>query len=296
MTRNAAPRSRLLTVLVTVSLLGAAACGGPVRRFEEPAQPIDAISHAAWDALLARYVDDAGRVDYPGWRGSAADVEALETYVAQLAHATPDTHGALFPSRAHRLAYWMNLYNALVVHEVLRRWPIGSVTDVTSSLLSHAVEGMGFFYDLEFVVGGVSLNLYDLENEIIRGRFAEARIHFTINCASASCPLLRAEALTAARLEEQLEAATIGFVNDGTNVRVDSDGHEVALSKIFEWYEDDFLTFERERGVAEPTLLDFVRRYADGPLATPLGAAQDVAWDVSFADYDWSVNVRSSAR
>ena len=40
------------------------------------------------------------------------------------------------------------------------------------------------------------MNLYDLENKIIRG-YGDGRIHAAINCASNSCPMLENKAFDA---------------------------------------------------------------------------------------------------
>lgn len=97
--------------------------------------------------------------------------------------------------------------------------------------------------DLSFDVGGKKMNLYDLENEIDRAQFTDARIHFAINCGSSSCPVLRRDAFDAKAIEEQLEAASANFVNDGKSVVVDDEQKKVRMPKIFESNADDFVAF-----------------------------------------------------
>lgn len=266
------------------------ACGGVNTRYSAPEGPITAVDHRALSALLGRYVSDAGAVDYEAWKASAADVAALDRYLGQLTAASPDSHPALFATAAARLSYWINLYNAVVIREVLRRWPLESVRDVEPTLTSKWIRGKGFFYDLRFSVAGDTLNLRDLENKIIRDRFEDARIHFAINCASASCPVIGADSFEPGDLEARLEAATAAFVNQPGNVRVDEVGRAIRLSKIFEWYRGDFERDARARRMGNGRLIDFVRHYARGELRRRLDRAIERRWKLAFLDYDWSVN------
>lgn len=68
----------------------------------------------------------------------------------------------------------------------------------------------------------------------------EARIHFALNCASASCPPLHSESFKAATLDKTLDALTKAFVNDNPNGVSEVSGGKVAVSKIFDWYGEDF--------------------------------------------------------
>ena len=58
------------------------------------------------------------------------------------------------------------------------------------------------------------LSLNDVEHEILRARFKDARVHAAVNCASFSCPPLLDEAFTAKKLEKQLDAQMRAFVVD----------------------------------------------------------------------------------
>jgi thiol-disulfide isomerase/thioredoxin len=279
-----------LLLLVALSGIGAGtfwSCQGPVRIFQ-PQAAADAQA-PSYDELLDKYVDSAGGVDYAAWSESESDVAALDGYLATLTSSTPETHPDQFASSHARLSYWLNLYNALVLREVLRNWPLDSVNDVKPSALSFVKQGKGFFYDTEFAVGGRTINLLDIENEIIRERFKDARIHFALNCGSTSCPVLRRDSFDASKLEAQLESATRAFVNDGVNVRV-NDGN-VEVSKIFEWYLQDFVDYAKAKTSNDNAgVIDFLLLYAAEPLRKQLDAAKSKQATVTFLDYDWSLN------
>ena len=269
------------------------ACGSRVQSFAPPKVPVTAIRNNDYQTLLDKYVGDDGNVAYGMWKDDAHDVAALDDYLSKLTNSSPDSRPDLFKTQPDKLSYWINLYNALVLREILRRWPLDSVTAVRVNATSFIKTGKGFFYDLKFVVGGAEMNLYDIENKIIRAQFKDARIHFAINCGSASCPLLRKDAFDPEKLEGQLTDASAQFVNDGKNVRVDDAKKQVTMSKIFDWYTDDFVAFTKQRtNVKEATVVDFALLYAREPLKQKLEAAKVNRYNVAFIDYDWNVNKR----
>ncbi len=249
--------------------------------------PVVGFSHNSFEQLLQTYVSSEGTVDYRRWHTLPGSVGQLDSYLAAISRFSPYKDPERFPSRNDELAYWLYGYNAYVIKAVLDHWPIESVTDVKAPI--EAVKGLGFFYQLRFSFGGEYLSLLAVENNKIRKQYKDARIHFVLNCASASCPVARPELPGGDDLEQLLEKATREFINDPANVLVDHNRRKVRLSTIFKWYESDFLNDLRARG--KPTgngLLTYVAEYALDELADDLAMAGE--YEIEFRDYDWSLN------
>jgi hypothetical protein len=250
-----------------------------------PAPPAS-FSHTDLDAVLQRFVDEKGRVDYAGL---ARDPAQLDAYYAQLARISPDSDPALFPSADARLAYWINAYNAAALETVLRHYPIESVKDVRSPALFFLPRLAGFFYLQQVTLGGKKTNLYELEMGLIRKRFADPRIHFALNCASISCPRLPREAFTAEALQGQLARETQLFISEERNVLIDPAAGTITLSSIFDWYDEDFLDWlQSERPEAEQSLVGYVEPYLSTSAAALLRACEPC--EVEFREYDWGLN------
>ncbi len=235
--------------------------------------------HHEYEQLLAKYVGPKGDVRYPLWRDNAQDVGRLDGYLERLKSQTPDRFAA--PSDA--LGYWLNLYNALVIREVLRRWPLPSV---------RALPGKGedaFFRELTFSIGGKRMSLDQVENEVIRGAFKDARIHFALNCGAQSCPVLKPEAFVGRNLAQQLDQASRDYVNDPRQVSVNHLDKTLVLSRLFDWYGEDFAAFARSKG-QPPTVFAFLRLYAAPELSAALKRAEAGGYRTTYADYDWRVN------
>lgn len=210
-------------------------------------------------------MSEIGEVDYAGIKAQRAD---LDEYVRRLGEASPANRPELFPSRAHELAYWINAYNAFVTQGVAGNYPTRSVRDLGVLY--------GFFRRKDYTAGGVQMSLQYLENEILRKKYHEPRIHFAIVCASLSCPLLSRDAYTAENLEAQLDRQARAFIGQRRNLTIN--GREITLSEIFKWYKEDF----------GPDLLLYLRRYAAEADRRALEALQQPR--IKYYDYDWSIN------
>lgn len=186
------------------------------------------MTHHDWDTLLQQHVSTTGQVDYQDF---IADSTRLNKYLNDLSRHVPSNNW----SEPEQLAYWINAYNAFTVKLIMDHYPVKSIKDIADGLPMIASP-----WDIKFFkIGNVDFDLNTIEHKILRAKFKEPRIHFAINCASVSCPKLRAEAYSAAQLEAQLEAQTMDFLNHPTKNIIN---HEVTqLSQIFDWFRGDFV-------------------------------------------------------
>lgn len=213
--------------------------------------------HDAFDAMLKRHVRDE-LVDYSAWR-AGADRPALQSYLDKLAGVDVESFG-----RSEQLAFYINLYNATMVAAILER---------QSDAYSTSDDEFGVFDEKLVRLGDRRVSLNHLEHEIVRKTFKEPRIHVALVCGARSCPPLLPRAYRAKDLDEVLEANMRAFITGGTRNAID--GEKLELSKLFEWYADDF------GGAA--AVPDYVQRYA------PAGV-EVKGKPVSFLDYSWTLN------
>ena len=105
-------------------------------------------------------------------------------------------------------------------------------------------------------------------------------MHAAVNCASVSCPALLDRAFTGKQLDAQLDAQVKGWLADTSRNRFEPGENRVRLSKIFDWFEDDF---ERDGG----SVIGWIRRYAPAERQEWLGTAKI---KIKYLDYDWDLN------
>jgi hypothetical protein len=222
-----------------------------------------------YNTLLQSYVNDQGLVDYEAWKANPDDLAKLQGFVDELAAFDTSTL-----TGTEQLAFWINAYNALALHEVLQRYPVDSIRPNTLGVIPER----SFFVDEKHVVGGQNYSLDGIENNILR-TLGEPRIHFAINCASTSCPKLLNEAYDARKLNGQLDDQGKAFVNDPSRNGFDATTNTANLSKIFDWFKGDF---DSKGGVTA-----FLLTFAEGDAKTVL---ENPAVTIDYLAYDWSLN------
>ena len=238
---------------------------------------MDQIDHSVWDALLHKYVDENGMVDYRTWKNNDADVQQLDAYLHTLSSA--GTH--LPATRETQLAFWINAYNAVTVRGILREYPTTSIRNHTAKVF-----GYNIWQDLQLYVGGQAVSLDQIEHETLR-KMKEPRIHFAIVCASVGCPRLLNEAYVADRVSEQLATNSRDFFARSQNFQYDADRGRFAMSSILSWFAEDFGSSQAEqlRTIA-PWL----------PSEAAQQAAQQSSVQVKYLDYNWNLNDQASVK
>ncbi|MFO0689636.1 MAG: DUF547 domain-containing protein [Myxococcota bacterium] len=237
-----------------------------------PAQAQSAVDLALYARLLETHTRAttslAGtEVDY----APLVHSRALDRLVAQLEASKPAQL-----DRPGQLAFWINAYNLLTLDLVRKHHPIASIRDVGS-----------FFSPVwkrpVATIDGRRLSLDAIEHEILRP-MGEPRIHAAIVCASKSCPPLRRTPFRPETLDADLDDAVRRFLaSPAKGVAIDRTARTIRVSKIFEWFEEDF---EAAGGVRA-----FLAAHLPPPDAAWLrGPGRDAM--LLYFDYDWSLNGR----
>jgi hypothetical protein len=241
-------------------------------------------SHAAWTALLRRHVQPlrGGVATAVRYAGLAEERAALQRYLHGLSALSPAAYARF--GRSQQQAFLINAYNAFTVELVLTRWPdLKSIKDLGSLWQSP--------WKRKWVrLLGTLVSLDDIEHGMLRkpGAFDDPRIHFGVNCASIGCPALREEAFVAERLDAQLDDMARRFLSDRTRNRYHVPRGRLEVSKIFDWFGEDFRA--GHRGIT--SLAAFVAGHADVLADEPAARERIRAGQVplSFLDYDWALN------
>lgn len=213
----------------------------------------EVFDHSGFHALLQKNVSPQGKVNYQAFK---RDRTVLRMYLFALGKYTPNKMW----SKQEKLAYWINAYNAMTIDLIIRNQPIGSIKDIDNPWKQSL-----------WKLGGAMYNLDTIEHQILR-KMGDPRIHFAINCASFSCPILLNEAFTANSVDTQLDALTKRFVNDTQRNTITPKA--ITISKIFKWFSKDFKKNQ--------TLIEFLNTYA--------AITIDQNATINYMDYNWELN------
>ena len=233
----------------------------------------ETFDHSKFDRILKQHVDDKGLVDY----SRIAKDSRFQEYMEPLKQAKADEL-----SGNGQLAFWLNAYNAVTIDKVIKWRPKKSVRE---TLIPGVWIATKFFTTREHIVAGRRLSQDDIENEILRKRFKDPRIHFAIVCASSSCPPLARFAFTQENVQARLEEATRKYINSSRGTRIDYAENTLYLSKLFDWFAGDFT-------LKSGSVLEFIKPY----LAKEALAFFERNPKIAYIHYDWALNAREPLR
>jgi hypothetical protein len=228
-------------------------------------------SHEKFNSVLKAHLKD-GLVNYTSLK---IDKE-LDAYLDELNKADIKLLG----SREEKIAFWINAYNAYTLKLVADNYPVKSIRSI-SPLGNNILAALAGPWSKEFCkVGGKIYSLNQIEHEILRGEYKEVRVHFAVNCASISCPVLREEAYHGEKINSQLDDQAKRFLSDSSRNRWDPAKRTFYISKIFDWYQDDFV---KASGSLEKYLAPFF--VGDAKAALLSGKAE-----IEYLEYNWNLN------
>ena len=218
------------------------------------AQSLDSFFTDA-NAFFASHVS-GGKVNYKAINEDASQLNNLLKTAANISVNKSDKD-------SYR-AFWINAYNLSVIKGIVNNYPINSPLDKP-----------GFFDKTTYKLAGVDITLNDIENKKLRAVFNDARVHFVLVCGALGCPPLISEAYTPANVESLLEKQTKLAVNNPNFIKVK--GKKVAISEIFKWYKEDFVTKDQD-------VIAYLNKYRSTPIAK--------GSKVSYYSYNWNLNAQ----
>ncbi len=203
------------------------------------------------DAFLRKYVSAGGNVNYASIKTNRSELDAI---IAEFKQSPVESSW----SKNQKLAFWINTYNIFTIKLIVDNYPTSSITKIAAKPWNKKV----------VTIGSDVHSLDHVENGIIRKQFNEPRIHFALNCASESCPVLLNKAYTASNLNSYLTSQTKRFLNDTSKNTFSK--KEAKISPIFDWYKADF-----------PDVWAFINKYH------PLDYTPK---KTSYSEYSWELN------
>ena len=209
--------------------------------------------YKSWDSYLKKHVSATGDVDYKSIKTNKRELDGIVKSFSAV---------SVLPtwSKDDQLAFWINAYNVFTIQLIVDNYPLKSIQNLDG----------GKPWDVKRItIGGKKYSLNNIENDIIRPQFKDARIHFAVNCGAKSCPPLLNGAFFAKTLDAQLDAVTNKFINNTKYQSITAT--KLTLSKIFDWYAVDF-----------GDIHTYVNKYSS--LKVNKNAV------IVFKEYDWALN------
>ncbi len=220
-----------------------------------------AASAQSLDPILKKQVVD-GRVDY---RALVADPKPLADYLKH-AGQIPESEFKSW-GETRQLAFLINLYNASTLQLIVDRYPVKSIKEIKRRFKGP--------WDQPVVPRfGKMVTLNELEHKIIRPQYNDPRVHMALVCAAKGCPILRSEAYTAEKLDEQLDDQSRRYLATPAGLVIDRKRGTASISAIFKWYGGDFASVST-----------FIGKHSGESIA---------GLKIRYLSYDWSLNAQGN--
>ncbi|CAC5409797.1 unnamed protein product [Mytilus coruscus] len=232
---------------------------------------------------------DGRKVNYKGITASS-EFDVYKTRTKELQRVQIAT-----ASREEKLAFFINIYNALVVHANVVLGPPNGLW-----------QRYKFFNTVKYIIGGHSYSLQDIENGVLRanrkgvGMFTkpfsksdprfkialekhEPLIHFALVCGAKSCPPIKTYSVEG--IYEELKSAAEAFLEGDDGVFIDMKKKQIKLSKILDWYQEDFGKNKEE--VVQWIIAHIAESDKKSQLKELVAGK---SYKVSYLEYNWGTN------
>ncbi len=247
------------------------------------------LDYSQYASVLSMHVNEKGGVNYKTLK---VNREYLDSFTNSLAILKQSAYDA-WPEN-DQLAFWINAYNALTLKVILDNYPIKASFLGSLRFPKNSIRQISGVWDtITFKVMGNNMTLNDIEHDVIRKKFSDPRIHFALVCASGGCPPLRNEPFIGDELDKQLDDQVRDMIAVSSKFRVDHSSRTIFLSKILDWYGDDFIgQYKPSKPTAgnsakQHASINFLAKYVDETTRKTLLSTE---YHISYLEYDWSLN------
>ena len=268
-------KALLLSVFIIISLI-----------FTSQAKSSE-FDYQPYAGILKKYVHEGkivkgiklNVVDYEDFYRESKDPSSdYARYLKSLSRFNP----ADLTSKNDRIAFWINAYNLGAIKMILDHYPVDSIRSIKISFFRNP------WKKKILNINGRLYSLYEIEHEILLGKYKAKMAHFAIVCASLSCPDLSKEVYLGETLTSQLERqARLYLNNPQKGVLIKRDENKVFVSKIFKWDKKSFGAGKKD---IIPFILPFIEKEED------INYLEEGSYKIHFLDYDWDLNAFKSVK
>lgn len=183
---------------------------------------------------------------------------------------------------AHRLAFWINIYNAYILavlsenpelYDDKKAFFKKEQIPIAGKLLSFEKIEHGIIRKSQWSLGLGRIRKW-LPNRLerkLRANMRDYRVHFALNCGAKDCPPVAI--YNPEKLDSQLNEGTKLFLNQNSYYYPEK--NEVAVTALFNWFRGDF---GGKKGIKE-----ILKKFEIIP------TTKDI--DISYRDYDWTLDL-----
>ena len=250
--------------------------------------------HDKCAAILNRFVDDKGMVDYRKLKLKKLELKQLLGEFTKLSRNEYNS----WP-KEDKIAFWINAYNIQMLKIIVDNYPIESSRILRilwgPDSIRHINKRIGGINKQKFYVMEEEFTLLEVERRFFRKEFDEPRVFFALSHANLSGPPLRNEPYYGHKLLHQLDDQAKKFLSSPLAFRINRKKQRVYLSAIFQptWFGSEFIRKYgtnkkfKDQQPAVRAVLNFLTNYISEQDTHFLKVEN---YSVEYMRYDWRLN------
>ena len=173
------------------------------------------------------------------------DTKEVEKNLTQIATLSLDELANSLNTKQKKLAFWVNMYNALVQIELIGNPEMFEDKNAFYKNQRHKIAGIDMSYDniehgilrnsrVKLSLGYVKRIFVKKWERQLRNKDIDGRIHFALNCGAKDCPPVAI--FDDINVEAQLDKVNKLYLKNNTTI----EGNQVTTSPLFSWFRGDF--------------------------------------------------------
>lgn len=226
---------------------------------------------------LKKNISNDGLVNYKGLLNNPKD---LNQFILSLESIQKEEYN--FWRDEDRIAFWLNVYNALSIKTIMDNYPI-----------SNLKKKQYLWKKKNFIIMGEKISLEEIKEDFLRKKYNEPKILMALCDGTKGSGILRYEPYTGNKLTQQLNQQTQIFLTHLNNFEIVLNDSQIYISPLFKKYGKDFIknyaTDKKYNGLKEPerAVMNFIEQYLPPDKRNYLYAK---IFYVDFNEYNWDLN------
>ncbi len=239
------------------------------------------LKYKLFSKTIASVLHDNGMIDY---RKLKANHKLLDEFVNSIKCVGPETTPQFFPSKQDKIAFWINVHNAVALQSAVKKYPCKSVYSFWRD----------FNTSTRAYVDGKLLTLAQIAENARKVSDYDPRVELALSIPAKGSPKLTKELFCPEKLDSQLDNAVQRALDDNKLILIAHEDWAIKLGKPFWRVRKKLInSYKQIFNTPQASIVNALGLYANEAQRKRLNTA--IGYNVRPLAFDWALNDDSQA-